>query len=414
MYLVVKQRLKKLTIDEYLILRELCHKAKSLKNEMMYLVNEHYENTQTLLFYQDAYKLLKTSANYAMLNSNVAQQIMKRVDRSYYSFFQLLKLKKAGLYDKNVEKPHYLRKNGFSELIIAQVQIKDNKLKVPYSRMFSESHNELKIRIPSILNGRDIKLVQIIPKYEAKFFEVCYTYKVEENPQRVLNKEKVLAIDFGINNLMTCVTNEGKTFIVDGKKLKSWNQWYNKENARLQSLKDLQKIKYFTKKQSYLVYKRNNRINDYLSKAVKLVIRYCLKNNIGRIVLGYNKDFQDNINLGKSNNQKFKQIPFGQLVRKFEYNCKLKGIELILQEESYTSKASFLDRDFIPEYGKEVGKLDFSGKRIKRGMYKSKAGIKINADLNGALNILRKSNVVDIEVLYSRGELDTPLRIKVV
>ena len=170
-----------------------------------------------------------------------------------------------------------------------------------------------------------------------------------------------------------------------------------------------------TLRQKRITRKRNNRINDYLSKAARIIINYCLNSDIGKIVLGYNEDFQRNSNIGSINNQNFVNIPYGKLRDKLIYLCKLYGIESKLQEESYTSKASFFDGDEIPIYEKEnPQEYVFSGKRIKRGLYQTKKGKLINADCNGALNILRKSKVVDLNVLYNRGELNTPKRIRVV
>ena len=236
-----------------------------------------------------------------------------------------------------------------------------------------------------------------------------------EEVQRELNKNNALGIDLGIDNLCTCVTNSGVSFIIDGRKLKSINQYYNKMNAKLQSIKDKQKIKRTTLRQKRIVGKRNNCVNDYLSKAARTIVNYCLNNDIGKLVLGYNEDFQRNSNIGRINNQNFVNIPYGKLRDKLTYLCKLYGIEFKLQEESYTSKASFFDKDEIPIYDKgNLQKYIFSGKRIKRGLYRTSKGKLINADCNGALNILRKSKVVDLSVLYNRGELDTPKRIRIV
>ena len=161
--------------------------------------------------------------------------------------------------------------------------------------------------------------------------------------------------------------------------------------------------------------KRNNRVNDYLSKTARMIINYCIENDIGKIVIGYNVTFQRNSNMGKVNNQNFVNIPYGKLRDKLEYQCDMYGIEYILQEESYTSKASFFDRDDLPIYNADnPQEYIFSGRRVKRGLYRTKKGKLINADVNGALNILRKSNAVDLNVLCDRGELDTPKRIRII
>ena len=414
MYLTVKQQLKHLSKEEYLSLRELSHTAKNLYNQAVYNIRQYYFREKKYLSYQNNYAVLKTSENYKLLNSNMAQQILKEVDGSFKSFFGLLKKKNKGMYNAKVKIPSYLPKNSFTTLVIGFVRLNEDTLIIPYSNSFKKNHKKILIKIPPILLGKKIKEIRIIPKFNARFFEVQYTYEVEEE-QRNLDKNHVLAIDFGINNLATCVTSKGRSFIIDGKKLKSINQWFNKENARLQSIKDKQKYgKKPTLRQKYLYSSRNNKVNDYMSKTARKIINYCLENNIGTLVCGYNETFQRNSNIGKANNQTFVNIPFGKLREKLEYLCKLYSLRFVEQEESYTSKSSFFDMDILPKF--EVDKpqpYSFLGKRIKRGLYQTSKGYILNADVNGALNILRKSNVVDLEVLYSRGVVDTPARIRI-
>ena len=414
MYLTLKQQVKHLSKKEFKNLKYLCHIAKNLKNQAIYNVRQHYFKNKKYLSYNENYKILKNSENYKKLNSNMAQQILKEVDESFKSFFALLKLAKNGQYNGKIKLPNYLDKDGFTTLVIGFVRLKDDMLIVPYSNSFKKTHQEVKVKLPSVLKGKKIKEIRIIPKQHSRYFEIQYIYEVEE-VQRELNKENVLGIDLGIDNLCTCVTNTGASFIIDGRKLKSINQYYNKINAKLQSIKDKQKIERTTLRQKRITRKRNNRINDYLSKAARTIVNYCLNNDIGKLVLGYNEDFQRNSNIGSINNQNFVNIPYGKLRDKLIYLCKLYGIEFKLQEESYTSKASFFDGDEIPIYDKEnPQEYIFSGKRIKRGLYQTSTGKLINADCNGALNILRKSKVVDLSVLYNRGELNTPKRIRVV
>ena len=415
MYLTLKQQIKHLSKKEFRDLKYLSHIAKNLTNQAIYNVRQYYFNEKKYLSYNENYKILKNSENYKKLNSNMAQQILKEVDGSFKSFFGLLKLAKNGQYDnKKIKLPKYLAKDGFTTLIIGFVRLKDDMLTIPYSNSFRKTHKEITIKLPPVLKGRKIKEIRIIPRQYSRYFEIQYTYEVEE-VQRELNRENALGIDLGINNLCTCVTNTGTSFIIDGRKLKSVNQYYNKMNAKLQSIRDKQKIKRTTLRQKRIARKRNNRVNDYLSKVARTIVDYCLNNDIGKLVLGYNEDFQRNSNMGSINNQNFVNIPYGKLRDKLMYLCKLYGIEFKLQEESYTSKASFFDKDEIPVYDKENWQeYIFSGKRIRRGLYQTNTGKLINADCNGALNILRKSKVVDLSVLYNRGELDTPKRIRIV
>ena len=415
MYLTLKQQVKHLSKKEFRNLKYLSHIAKNLTNEAIYNIRQYYFNKKKYLSYNENYKILKNSENYKKLNSNMAQQVLKEVDGSFKSFFGLLKLAKNGQYDnKKIKLPNYLDKDGFTTLVIGFVRLKDDMLIVPYSNSFRKAHKEIAIKLPPVLKDKKIKEIRIIPKQHSRYFEIQYTYEIEEI-QRELNKENVLGIDLGIDNLCTCVTNAGASFIIDGRKLKSINQYYNKINAKLQGIKDKQKIERTTLRQKRITRKRNNRINDYLSKAARTIVNYCLNNDIGKLVLGYNEDFQRNSNIGSINNQNFVNIPYGKLRDKLIYLCKLYGIEFKLQEESYTSKASFFDGDEIPIYNKEnIQEYIFSGKRIKRGLYQTSKGYQLNADCNGALNILRKSKVVDLSILYNRGELDVPKRIRVV
>ena len=412
MYLIVKQQLKHLSKTEYKILKELCHISKNLKNQALYEIRQKYFQEKKYLKYNDVYKILKQSENYKLLQSNMAQQILKKVDAEFKSFFGSIKSKNI---THRVNIPHYLPKDGYNQLVIQQINIKNNRFQFPYSRKYAKNHKKFFIRIPTILVNKRIKEINIIPKYNARFFEIAYTYEIKNIEKKNLDRKKALAIDVGISNFCTCATSDGKTFIMDGKKLKSFNQWYNKENARLQSIKDKQKFgKALTNMQVKLLAKRANRIKDYLGKTAKKVISYCLKHDIGNLVFGKNKCFQQNSSMNKANNQNFTQMPFYQLEQKLKYQCDIYGINFVEQEESYTSKASFWDKDEIPIYNtKNPRQYKFSGKRIKRGLYQTSDGRTLNADINGALNILRKSNVVSLNGLYSRGELNTPIRIRI-
>jgi IS605 OrfB family transposase len=415
MHLTVKQQVKRLSKEDYRTIRELCHIAKNLANEAIYNVRQYYFSEGEFLKYEKNYTLLKNSPNYKALNSNMAQQILKEVDGSFKSFFSLLKLAKQGKYAfKDCRLPHYLPKDGYTTLVIGFVRLKGNKLILPFSNSFKKTHKAVEITIPPMLLDKKVKEIRIIPKAKARFFEIQYIYEAE-CVQRNLNTNNALALDLGINNLVTAVSSNGKSFIIDGKKLKSINQWFNKENARLQSIKDKQHYgKKSTSRQKAIARNRNNKVNDYMNKAARKVINYCIANDMGTLVVGYNETFQRGGHIGKRNNQNFVNIPYGQLRSKLEYLCKMNGIIFVKQEESYTSKSSFWDRDDIPVYNADNPReYQFSGKRIHRGQYKTASGKIINADVNGALNIMRKSSVVDVNILYGRGEVDTPVRIRI-
>uniref|UniRef100_I5AXC5 Transposase, IS605 OrfB family, central region n=1 Tax=Eubacterium cellulosolvens (strain ATCC 43171 / JCM 9499 / 6) TaxID=633697 RepID=I5AXC5_EUBC6 len=415
MYLTVKQQVKHLSKDDYHSIRELSHAAKNLTNEAIYNVRQYYFTEGKFLKYEKNYALLKNSSNYRTLNSNMAQQILKEVDGSFKSFFGLLKLAKKGKYAfRDCKLPHYLPKDGYTTLVIGFVRLNGNKLILPFSNSFKKTHKPVEITIPPILLDKKVKEIRIIPKAHARFFEIQYSYEAE-CIQRNLNQNNALALDFGINNLVTAVSSNGRSFIIDGRRLKSINQWFNKENARLQSIKDKQHFgKKTTNRQKAIARDRNNKVNDYMSKAARKVVDYCIANDIGTLVVGYNVTFQRGSHMGKQNNQSFVNIPYGLLKDKLSYLCELNGITYVEQEESYTSKASFWDKDNIPVYNDDnPKKYQFSGNRIHRGMYRTAGGIRFNADVNGALNIMRKSSVVDLSILYGRGEVDTPVRIRI-
>lgn len=411
-----KQNLKHLTAGQYHTLRTMCRLSKNIYNQSIYNIRQHYFAEGTYLRYEANYPFMKNEENYKVLGAAVAQQTMKCADNAFKSFFGLLKLAKSGKYASwKIKMPKYLKKESMYKICLVQAQTSDGMLLVPMSyQMKKNNYDSIRIKIPPYLHDKKIRQIHIIPKHNGKYFEAVYMFDDAEQETPILDSEKALSIDLGVSNLATCVTNEGESFIVDGKKLKSINQWYNKELARLSSIKDKQKIKSYTNRQYAITNKRNNRVSNYMYNAAKLIIDYCIKHKIGNIVVGYNDGFQDRSNLGRVNNQNFVQIPLGKLKSRLEYLSKLNGINFVLQEESYTSRASFFDKDDIPSWNPQNPvSTEFSGTRIYRGLYKTKSGTLVNADVNGALNILRKSNVVSLTALYTRGEVNTPLRIRV-
>ena len=411
-----KQNLKHLTAGQYHTLRTMCGLSKNIYNQSIYNIRQHYFAEGTYLRYEANYPFMKNEENYKVLGASVAQQTMKCADNAFKSFFGLLKLAKSGKYASwQIKMPKYLKKDSMYKICLVQAQTSDGMLLVPMSyQMKKKNYDSIRIKIPPYLHDKKIRQIHIIPKHNGKYFEAVYMFDDAEQETPILDSEKALSIDLGVSNLATCVTNEGGSFIIDGKKLKSINQWYNKELARLSSIKDKQKIKSYTNRQYAITNKRNNRVTNYMYNAAKLIIDYCIKHKIGNIVVGYNDGFQDRSNLGRVNNQNFVQIPLGKLKSRLEYLSKLNGLNFVLQEESYTSRASFFDKDDIPSWNPQNPvSAEFSGTRIHRGLYKTKSGTLVNADINGALNILRKSNVVSLTALYTRGEVNTPLRIRV-
>ncbi len=412
MYLTQKNQIRGLKADEFETLKELCRLSKNLYNVGLYTVRQYYFQERKHLRYESNYHYCKGNENYKLLGTEIAQQTLKVVDRAFRGFYGLVNAVKSGTYNSQVKLPHYLPKEGYFSLIVPRVKVKDGKFRVPMSNVFKAGHGEIWIPFPARLNPDTLKEVRIHPKYNGRFFEVEFISEVEETPIENV-ADSAIGIDLGLDNLATCVDTNGASFILDGKPLKSFNQWFNKENARLQSIKDLQKIKGTTERQARLAINRNAKVRDYLNKAARYVVNHCIKQSIGKLVVGFNIEMKQSINIGSRHNQNFVQIPHSSFRFKLKALCERHGIKYIEQEESYTSKASFLDGDPIPVFDLDHPKEHkFSGKRVRRGLYRTEHNLLVNADCNGAANILKKSkhNVLSG---VSSGCLAQPLRVKI-
>lgn len=416
MYLTQSNVIRSLSKEEYKMLREMCQYSNNLYNVALYNIRQYFFQEKKFLQYEENYHVCKENENYRLLQAGVSQQILKVVDRSFKSFFNLVKKAKNGEYRfKDINIPHYQEKGGLFNLILSTnaISIKDGFLTIPMSREFSKAHNGKKIRIPfpTRLEGKTVKEVRICPDRRGTYFKIQYCYVQEKEPAAVDTK-KVLAIDIGLENLAACITNTGTSFLMDGRKLKSINQYWNKRKAKLQGIAAKQGLK-MTRQILRLTRKRNNRARDCIRKTARYIVNYCIEQGIGTIICGYNKDFKRGMNLGKVINQQFTQISFGSLRETLANLCERYGLQYVEQEESYTSKASCLDLDDIPVYSPEQPYTGtFSGKRIRRGLYRFSDGRIANADINGAANILRKSKQnFNFEELCT-GLLDSPLRIR--
>ncbi len=230
MFKTQKNQIRGLSKPEFKALQELCRLSKNLYNVGLYQIRQFFFAEKTFLRYESNYHQCKTNENYQLLNTDIAQQVLKVVDRSFRSFFNLIKKAKSGNYQFNqISLPHYLKKDGYFSLIMPRINVKDGFFKVPMSREFKLKYGEVKIPFPDRLLDKNLKEVRIHPKHNCQFFEVEFI--TEEEPQTVeLNPKNAMSIDLGLNNLATCVTTTGASFIIDGRKLKSQNHWYNKTN----------------------------------------------------------------------------------------------------------------------------------------------------------------------------------------
>lgn len=410
MYLTQKNQIRGLSKQEYTALRTLCRLTKNLYNVGLYSVRQFFFAERQYLRYESNYHVCKENENYRLLNTDIAQQTLKVVDRSFKSFFALLEKAQQGVYRfEQIKLPRYLKKEGYFPLIMPRIKSKNGDFEVPMSRQFRAEHGAIRIPFPERLIGRKLKETRIIPRHDARWFEVEFVIEQDPEPAQV-QPEKAMAVDFGLDNLATCVTTTGASLIVDGKKLKSINQGFNRVKSKLQSIKDKQGI---TNRLSRLFQKRNNRVRDYLNKAAKLIIDRCINDQIGTLIVGVNPGWKQSIDIGSRNNQHFVSIPHWQLRAKLQSLCERYGIQYVEQEESYTSKASALDGDDLPIWNADNPiRYQFSGKRIKRGLYRSKEKHIVNADCNAAWNIGRKSKHEGFAGV-SRGVLAAPLRVSI-
>ena len=365
---------------------DLCHKSKNLYNATLYEIRQRYFKDKKYLSYVELDHYFKESNNidYRSLPSQTAQQIMRLVDQNFKSFFKLIK--KEGC---KARIPKYKDKSGTFILIYTSQQISYKFLKEGFIKLPG-----LNCIFKTQLNH--IKQIRFIPVTGCIKMEIVFD--IEDVPE-LNDNGSYMGIDLGINNLATVISNTGMCVIINGKPLKSINQYYNKKRSHYQSIK---------KKTDKLTLKRNNKINDYLHKASRYIVNQAVSNKINTIIIGLNKGWKQDINIGTENNQKFVCIPHSRFIDMLKYKCKLDGIRFIVREESYTSKASFLDLDYIPNV-KDKNQHSFTGNRIKRGLYVSKSGV-LNADVNGSFNILRKE-VGDGVIPADIGFVFNPKRI---
>ena len=403
---------------EYAMLREMCRYANNLYNKALYEVRQHYFATGKYLCYERNYHVCRDNENYRMLQNSVAQHVLKRVDYAFKSFFALLRLVDAGKYPAaKVRIPHYREKNGLYSLVLpigkGGCSIFDGRLCIPQSWKFLAAHGKHRIRldIPPQLHGKQVREVHIIPIARARAFKIQYVYLCEPEDLH-LNPDNALSVDFGIDNLAACVSSSGSAFIMDGRRIKSINHRWNKERARLQSVYMKQHI--FTGRSlELLTVRRNDQVQDIMRKTARYIISYCIAHDIGTLIVGCNPCWKQSVSIGKANTQNFVQIPHAYLRLLLKWHCERYGMTYIEQEESYTSKASFLDNDPLPSYGDKDIPF-FSGQRIKRGLYRTASGQLINADINGAANIMRKSKQKGDYARLCRGLTVSPARIRLV
>ena len=382
--ILVEQQVIKSHDQRFSSLMEMCHWSKDLYNAALYNIRQHYFESKNdssikykFLSYVENWRRLKNTEVFKKLQSHTSQEVIKQVDRDFKSFFALVCKKNRGEYTNRCRIPKYKDKDGFNVLIyegsdLNKKQVEQGIIKISKSKVIIRTKQT------------NIKQVRIIPKGNHLVVEVLY--EVEE-PALLEDNGRYAAIDLGIDNLCSVSSNCCNSFIINGKPVKSINQYYNKKKAKLQKRVKKCQNRNKSKRLQKLTEKRNRKVKDYFHKTSRYIVNQLVSNQINTLIVGYNKGWKQEVNIGKRNNQKFVCIPFMMLRDMLSYKCSLVGINVIVTEESYTSKCSFIDNEEIKK--KEV----YDGKRTKRGLYRSKDGRTINADINGSYNIMRKGLV---------------------
>ena len=375
-----------------------CFRSKNLYNRALYVYRQAFTGKHdNIPEFKDIIKHNKFIASFALVNrlnelkdvdfcsmmkKNGAQQIVFQVDRTMKSWFAALKS-----YKKDPSKfrgrpriPSYKKKDDLNCLVYTDLD----------ARLQKDGTINLKrdIKLPIHTNLKNFQQIRLVPKTGYIQVEIIYNKEITDSS---LDKTRAIGIDLGLNNLMAITSNIGNiSNLVNGRPLKSINQYYNKRKAHLMSLLEKGKLK-TSKRLRRLEMKRMMKIKDYLHKTSRRVVELMKQNNIGTCFIGHNKDWKQEVEMGKRNNQNFVSIPYSLLINMLRCKIEEKGGVLIELNESYTSKCSFLDNEEICKHE------SYKGKRIKRGLFLSGSNKTINADINGSLNILKRGMKFDFD-----------------
>lgn len=387
-------RIKKVIVKNNKELRELCWLSKNLYNYANYCIRQSFTKTGVIPneFAFRKKVRARNQVDFRALPSSVSEEVIRLLYKNWKSFFVAIKdyKKNPSKYCGRPKMPQYKDKDGQNILIL-------------YTNAFSIKNGYIhfaKNIIPPMKAIVDnIAQIRVIPKPTCHVIELVYEKEPSSNTK--VNPKNVLSVDLGLNNLCTCITNTGeKPFIINGKPLKAINQYFNKERAKYMSFVG---DKGFSRKCAKVTLRRNNQISNYLHHVSKYIVDYCVRYDIGTIVVGHNDGWKQEINLGKRTNQHFVNIPFNTLIQQLEYKGEENGIKVIPTEEGYTSKVDHFAKETMEHHE------NYLGKRVKRGLFISSTKRLINADINGAIGIARKV-LGDKSLSQFSGDL-TPKRI---
>lgn len=396
--------------DDYLL--QMMQESLSIYDQSLYFQRQSYFETKEqgkikTYSYNELYKLVKNTDIYkkSKLDGNIKQYVIRQVSTNWNNFIKstITYKQNPSKFISNPKMPKYLYK--IKDWNIIQID-KTRFRKINYeNNSFNIPCSNYKIYIPKQIRIKDIRQISI-QKYFGKI-KINIIYEDREVIKNDYDINSAIGIDIGVNNLCAITSNDKSfSYIINGRPIKSINQYYNKKLAELKSKLEKCNNKKTSKRIQKLTLKRNNKINHYLHCCSKQLIDFCIKNKIEKIIIGHNKSWKQNINIGKKNNQNFIQIPFNKLIDQLKYKSqKYTDLTVEIVEESYTSKIDHLSLEYL-------GKNDqYIGKHIKRGLFKSQTGKILNADINGAIGILRKNNIITSEQLISmqnRIDISTP------
>lgn len=368
------------THSMYKTIDELCFKSKNLYNYANYILRQEFLNNRNYIKCFDLQKILQPHETYKGLGSQASQKTLQLLDKSWKSFFVSIKdwSKNPSKYLGKPKLPKYKKKNGRYIVMLKNIQVMIKNKYIYFAWKPLKNFNNI---FKTNIEGRLIQL-RFIPKNNIYIMELIYETIIPDNVSKI---ENICGIDIGLNNFATLTNNIGlKPIVINGKPLKSINQYYNKKLAYYKSILKKTNNKNWSSRLDTLSIKRFNKLKNYIHNSSKYVIDYCIENNIDTIVIGHNKKWKQESNLYKRINQNFVQIPYNMLIKQLQYKAENVGINIFITEESYTSGTSFIDNE-------EPIKENYNkSRRIKRGLFKSNTGKLINSDVNGAYQIIKK------------------------
>ncbi|MEG4997859.1 transposase [Microcoleus sp. B4-D4] len=382
---LAERHIIKSTEPRFAEIDQLAFKSKNLYNAANYVIRQNFIYGWGYVGYNEMNRLMKSHESYKALPAKVSQQILMVLDKNWKSFFEAVKAYKtdSSKFTGRPKLPKYKDKLKGRNLLVYTIQaISSKQLR---SGIIKLSGTELSIKTK--ISPDKICQVRLVPKCDSYVIEVIY----DEPESTISNANYIASIDLGLDNLVALTSNQPGfiPLLINGRPLKSINQFYNKRSSRLQS--QLKANRKASPRIQRLTRCRHQKVDNYLHHASRLIVAILNTKQIGTLVIGKNAQWKTEIALGSQTNQNFVSIPHSRLIEMLEYKARLVGIEVIVQEESYTSRSSFLGLDPIPVYGKTEKEPVFTGGRIKRGLYKTSIGQLINSDINASYNILRKA-----------------------